>query len=54
MVAKFFAPVLAFQEGWPFLVGARGLNYRALGVEAKDVLVWFRIGRPEEYGQLIG
>jgi len=31
-----------------------GLNYRALAIEASDGLVWFWIGRHDEYLRIIG
>ena len=47
-------PSLHFKKVGRFWSARVGLQHRALGVEADDTLVWFWIGRHDEYDRLIG
>ena len=46
-------PSLHFKKVGRFWSARVGLQHRALGVEADDTLVWFWIGRHDEYDRLI-
>lgn len=46
-------PSLRFKKVGRFWSARVGLQHRALGVEADDTLVWFWIGRHDEYDRLI-
>jgi len=45
---------LHFKKVGRFWSARVGLHYRALAVEADDILVWFWIGSHSEYDRLIG
>ena len=47
-------PSLHFKKVGRFWSVRLGIHYRALAIEAGDDLVWFWIGRHDEYDRLIG
>lgn len=46
-------PSLHFRKVGRFWSARVGLQYRALAVEADEIMVWFWIGRHDEYDRLI-
>lgn len=46
-------PSLHFKKVGNYWSVRAGLNYRALGVEVKDGILWFWIGSHAEYNKLI-
>ena len=47
-------PSLHFKKVGRFWSVRVGIHYRAIGVEDADDLIWFWIGRHDEYDRLIG
>lgn len=47
-------PSLHFRKVGPYWSARVGLHYRALAVEADDGFIWFWIGTPAEYDDLVG
>jgi formate dehydrogenase assembly factor FdhD len=52
--ARCAASVAAFQEGRAVWSVRVGIHYRAVSVESGEDLVWFWIGRHDEYDAIIG
>ena len=46
-------PSLQFKKVDRFWSARIGTNYRALGIDARDGVVWFWIGRHADYDKLI-
>ena len=54
LTADPYHPSLHFKKADIFWSARGGLHYRALGIEARDGVLWFWIGTHAEYNRWVG